>query len=73
MKKHPIDGARARARSLRQNMTEAERRVWQILRSHPAQLSGIVGGISTDCDGGGRPKKWRVTCRWFGEVAYVAA
>jgi very-short-patch-repair endonuclease len=34
MKKHPLDGARARARTLRQNMTEAERRVWQILRSH---------------------------------------
>jgi very-short-patch-repair endonuclease len=32
MKKHPVDGARARARTLRQNMTEAERRVWQILR-----------------------------------------
>jgi very-short-patch-repair endonuclease len=34
MKKHPVDGARARARTLRQNMTEAERRLWQILRSH---------------------------------------
>jgi very-short-patch-repair endonuclease len=34
MKKHPVDGARARAGTLRQNMTEAERRVWQILRSH---------------------------------------
>src|SRR6266550_3664766 len=34
MKKHPVDGARPRARTLRQNMTEAERRVWQILRSH---------------------------------------
>jgi very-short-patch-repair endonuclease len=34
MKKHPVDGARARARTLRQNMTEAERQVWQILRSH---------------------------------------
>jgi very-short-patch-repair endonuclease len=33
MKKHPVDGARARARTLRQNMTEAEGRVWQILRS----------------------------------------
>src|SRR6186997_995644 len=33
MKKHPPDGAHARAHSLRQNMTEAERRVWQILRS----------------------------------------
>jgi very-short-patch-repair endonuclease len=38
MKKHPVDGARARARNLRQNMTEAERRVWQILRSH--QIKG---------------------------------
>ena len=33
MKKHPVDGAHARARTLRQNMTQAERRVWQILRS----------------------------------------
>ena len=37
MKKHPVDGARARARTLRQSMTEAERRVWQILRSHQMQ------------------------------------
>ena len=34
IKKHPVDGAQARARTLRHNMTEAERRVWQILRSH---------------------------------------
>ena len=34
MKKHPLDGAAARARSLRQNMTEAEIRVWQMLRAH---------------------------------------
>src|SRR5438132_12599135 len=33
MKKHPAAGAHARARSLRHNMTEAERRVWRILRS----------------------------------------
>jgi Protein of unknown function (DUF559) len=38
MKKHPIDGAHARARTLRQNITEAEKRVWQILRSH--QIKG---------------------------------
>jgi len=38
MKKHPVDGAGARARTLRQNMTEAERWVWQILRSH--QMKG---------------------------------
>ena len=38
MKKHPADGAHARARSLRQSMTEAERRLWQILRSH--QMTG---------------------------------
>src|SRR5207244_2703982 len=37
MKKHPVDGARSRARALRQNMTEAERRVWQILRSQQMQ------------------------------------
>ena len=38
MKKHPVDGAHARARTLRHNMTEAERRLWQILRSH--QMTG---------------------------------
>jgi len=38
MKKHPVDGAQARARTLRHNMTEAERRLWQILRSH--QMTG---------------------------------
>ena len=38
MKKHPVNGAGARARTLRQNMTEAERRVWQILRSR--QIEG---------------------------------
>jgi very-short-patch-repair endonuclease len=39
MKKHPADGAKARARTLRHTMTEAERRVWQILRSH--QMNGF--------------------------------
>src|SRR6266446_3163951 len=34
MKEHPVDGAHTRARTLRHNMTEAERRVWQMLRSH---------------------------------------
>jgi len=38
MKKYPVDGADTRARRLRQNMTEAERRVWQIPRSH--QMNG---------------------------------
>ena len=38
MKKYPVDGALARARSLRQNMTGAEWRLWQILRSH--QMKG---------------------------------
>ena len=38
MKKHPADGAQARARTLRHNMTEAERRVWRMLRSH--QITG---------------------------------
>jgi very-short-patch-repair endonuclease len=38
MKKHPVDGARTRARSLRGNMTEAEGRVWHILRAH--QMKG---------------------------------
>ena len=37
MKKHPVGGAHPRARNLRQNMTDAERRVWQILRSHQMQ------------------------------------
>jgi very-short-patch-repair endonuclease len=35
VKKHPVDGARAQ--SLWQNMTEVERRVWQILRLHQMQ------------------------------------
>ena len=34
MKKQSAPGAHARARALRHDMTEAERRVWQILRSH---------------------------------------
>jgi very-short-patch-repair endonuclease len=38
MKKHPVDGAGTRARTLRQNTTGAERRVWQILRLH--QMKG---------------------------------
>ncbi len=38
MKKHPVDGARARASILRQNMTEAEKRVRRILRSQ--QIKG---------------------------------
>jgi very-short-patch-repair endonuclease len=38
MKKYPVDGAQARARTLRQNVTEAERRVWRILRSE--QIKG---------------------------------
>jgi len=38
VKKHPPDGAHLRARTLRQNMTEVERRLWQILRSH--QING---------------------------------
>ncbi len=32
MKKHPLAGAHTRARTLRRNMTEAERRLWQVLR-----------------------------------------
>jgi len=34
VKKHPPSGAAARARALRRNMTEAEIRVWQMLRAH---------------------------------------
>jgi very-short-patch-repair endonuclease len=32
MKKYPAPGAHTRARNLRRNMTDAERRVWRILR-----------------------------------------
>ena len=38
MKKHPVDGAHARARTLRHNMTEAEKQIWQILRAR--QMEG---------------------------------
>jgi very-short-patch-repair endonuclease len=37
MNKHLIHGARVRALTLRQNMTEAEMRVWQIRRSHQVE------------------------------------
>ena len=37
MKKHPLNGAHARARALRLDMTEAERRVWQVSRSRQMQ------------------------------------
>jgi very-short-patch-repair endonuclease len=39
MNKRPADSAHGRARTLRQNMTEAERRVWQVLRSQ--QMKGF--------------------------------
>ena len=39
MKKHPGDGTHMRTRTLRHNVTEAERRVWQILRSR--QMKGL--------------------------------
>ncbi len=32
MKKHPITGARNRARALRRDMTEAEKKIWRTLR-----------------------------------------
>src|SRR5580658_6614091 len=38
MKKHPIEGARDRARTLRRGMTVAENSLWQILRSR--QIDG---------------------------------
>jgi very-short-patch-repair endonuclease len=38
LKKHLTPGSHERARALRRNMTDAERRVWQILRS--AQIAG---------------------------------
>jgi very-short-patch-repair endonuclease len=38
VKKHPLPGAHTRARVLRKNMTDAERRVWRMLRLH--QLNG---------------------------------
>src|SRR5665213_868094 len=37
MKKHPAEGVHPRARVLRTNMTDAERAVWQLLRSHQIQ------------------------------------
>jgi len=37
MKKHPAPSAYARARGLRRNMTDAERKIWQILRSQQMQ------------------------------------
>ena len=37
MKKHPIPGGHARARALRRNMTDGERRIWQVLRSEQKQ------------------------------------
>jgi very-short-patch-repair endonuclease len=39
MKKHPVHGAHARAGILRQNMTDAERRIWQVIRSQ--QIDGF--------------------------------
>jgi very-short-patch-repair endonuclease len=38
VKKHPVEGAYERAQALRQNMTDAERSIWRILRS--AQMDG---------------------------------
>ena len=38
VKRHPVNGAYDRARALRQNMTDAERSIWRILRS--AQMDG---------------------------------
>jgi very-short-patch-repair endonuclease len=38
MKKHPVAGARDRARVLRRDMTDAEKRIWRILRSR--QMDG---------------------------------
>ena len=37
MKKHPAPGGHQRARALRGNMTNAERRIWSILRSEQMQ------------------------------------
>jgi len=34
MKKRPVEGAYARARALRRNTTEAEKRLWRLLRLH---------------------------------------
>ena len=38
MKKHPLPGARIRARVLRREMTDAERRIWRALRLY--QMNG---------------------------------
>src|SRR5215831_6412328 len=37
MKRQPSDGARERARMLRREMTEAEKRLWQVLRSRQTE------------------------------------
>src|SRR5262244_4004791 len=37
MKRQPSDGARERARMLRREMTEAEKRLWQMLRSRQTE------------------------------------
>jgi very-short-patch-repair endonuclease len=37
VKKAPREGAGERARTLRRNMTEAEKRLWQMLRSRQTE------------------------------------
>jgi very-short-patch-repair endonuclease len=37
MKKHPSDGAHERAKALRREMTEAERKIWNRLRSRQTE------------------------------------
>jgi very-short-patch-repair endonuclease len=37
MKKHPSDGAHERAKALRRELTEAEKEIWQRLRSRQAE------------------------------------
>jgi very-short-patch-repair endonuclease len=38
MKKHPSDAAREQAKTLRREMTDSEKKIWQMLRSH--QIEG---------------------------------
>src|ERR1700722_1314261 len=39
MKKHPLNGAHIRARALRRDMTDAERKLWRVLRQR--QVNGL--------------------------------
>ena len=66
VKKAPSAGAGERARNLRRDMTEAEQRLWQMLRSR--QTEGYrfrrqvpIGGFIADfvCHAADRRDRWR--------------